>query len=229
MQTTRVQITVKIDGNDYVCTPDEKILDVAKRCGIDIPTLCYNPLFASDQRVGVCRMCVVEVISGGKSGLQSSCTLPVSTGLVISTRSKAVYNERRMILELLLSEHLFDCWHCDISGNCNFAKLCRDYDLDGVPVCAECFNKNESCLLQKGILCLGPITQMGCRAYCTNRCEACYGCYHMITNESILKSNIDVYKDRKFSVKNIIEVAQIFSFDSISLLKKVLKEEGFNE
>jgi hypothetical protein len=229
MQTTRVQITVKIDGNDYVCTPEEKILDVAKRCGIDIPTLCYNPLFTSDQRVGVCRVCVVEVIAGGKSGLQSSCTLPVSTGLVVSTRSEAVYSERRMILELLLSEHLFDCWHCDISGNCNFAKLCRDYDLDGVPVCAECFNKNESCLLQQGILCLGPITQMGCRAYCTNLGDACYGCYHMITNESVLKSNIYIFKDRKIAAKNIIEAAQIFSFDSLSLLRKVLKEEGYNE
>lgn len=227
MQTTRVKITVKIDGNDYVCSPDEKILDVAKRCGIDIPTLCYNPLFKSELRMGACRVCVVEVISGGKSGLQSSCTLPVSTGLVVSTKSEAVYNERRMIIELLLSEHLFDCWHCDISGNCNFAKLCRDYDLDGVPVCAECFNKNESCLLQKDILCLGPITQMGCRAYCTNLGQECEGCFHMITNENILKSNIKVFKSRSFTSKDIINAVQLFSSDSIISLERILKEENF--
>jgi NADH dehydrogenase/NADH:ubiquinone oxidoreductase subunit G len=136
MQSTRVSITVKIDGNDYVCSPDERILDVAKRYGVDIPTLCYNPLFNTDLRMGACRVCVVEVISGGKSGLQSSCTLPVSTGLVVSTKSESVYNERRMIIELLLSEHLFDCWHCDIIGNCNFAKLWRYYYLEVVPVCA---------------------------------------------------------------------------------------------
>jgi predicted molibdopterin-dependent oxidoreductase YjgC len=225
MQTTRVNITVKIDGNDYVCNPDEKILDVAKRNGIDIPTLCYNPLFHPDMRVGACRICVVEVIAGGKSGLQSSCTLPVSTGLVVSTKSEAVYNERRMLIELLLSEHLFDCWHCDISGNCNFAKLSRDYDLDGVPVCAECFNKNESCILLKGELCLGPITHMGCHGACTNLGHVCEGCFHMITNEAILDANMKIFKEASINPKDLIEAAQVFSSDSVHLLEKYLERE----
>lgn len=46
------------------------------------------------------------------------------------------------------------------------------------PVCFECQTRGYECLLQKGELCLGPITVGGCEAICLGsayRCEGCRG------------------------------------------------------
>jgi predicted molibdopterin-dependent oxidoreductase YjgC len=227
MALTGIKITINIDGKDFVCDPGETVLDVAKRNNIDIPTFCYNPLLFEYQRLGSCRLCLVEVISGGKPGLQSSCTLPVSTGLTVSTNSEMVYQARRSVVELLLSEHVMDCCNCGVSGNCIFAKMCRDYDINGVTVCAECPNQKEGCLLQRSTLCLGPITYAGCNAYCTRKGYRCEGCFSMVQNEDILRFGLKAYRDGGFSADEILNAARIFSFDRIALLEKVMKEEGF--
>ena len=44
------------------------------------------------------------------------------------------------------------------------------------PVCIECRAKENVCLLQKGELCMGPITFGGCDALCPSNGRACYGC-----------------------------------------------------
>ena len=44
------------------------------------------------------------------------------------------------------------------------------------PVCQECQNNGYECLLQKGEICLGPITLGGCDAVCLKSKQACWGC-----------------------------------------------------
>ncbi len=44
------------------------------------------------------------------------------------------------------------------------------------PVCIECRAKENECLLQKGELCMGPITYGGCGALCPSNNGVCYGC-----------------------------------------------------
>lgn len=44
------------------------------------------------------------------------------------------------------------------------------------PVCIECRAKENVCLLQKGELCMGPITFAGCDALCPSNDRNCYGC-----------------------------------------------------
>lgn len=44
------------------------------------------------------------------------------------------------------------------------------------PVCFECRKKSNSCLLDKGKLCLGPVTNGGCNAICPTNSTVCYGC-----------------------------------------------------
>ncbi len=215
-----------IDGKEYECQPNQRVLDVAKENDVYIPTLCFNPMNSENRPAG-CRLCIVEVMAGGRPGLQSSCTLPVGEGLTVSTISDAVYNERRTIVELLLSEHTQDCRNCPKSGECHFAELCRDYDINGVPVCAECPNQKEGCLLARGILCLGPITHANCNAFCTREGYRCEGCHTLITNTDVLRFGLKAYADAGFTIDEIIEAAKVYSFDAIKILEKVMKEEGF--
>lgn len=225
MKTTGVKIKMMIDGKEITCDPNQTVLDAARENSIDIPTLCYNPLF-NEHRSGSCRMCLIEVISGGRPGLQPSCTLPVSSGLTISTRSETVYKARRTVVEFLMSEHIQKCRDCPTSGDCTLAKFCRDYDVNGVPVCAECPNQKESCYLSKGILCMGPITYANCNAYCTRKGYRCEGCHSALINEDVLYFSFESYKEKGFTAEEIIEGAEVFAFDKVDILKNVMKKIG---
>lgn len=44
------------------------------------------------------------------------------------------------------------------------------------PVCVECRMNGTPCLLERGELCLGPITEAGCDAICTSSGKPCEGC-----------------------------------------------------
>lgn len=44
------------------------------------------------------------------------------------------------------------------------------------PVCFECRRKANPCLLEKGEICLGPITNGGCGSLCPTNATVCYGC-----------------------------------------------------
>jgi NADH dehydrogenase/NADH:ubiquinone oxidoreductase subunit G len=76
------------------------ILEVAKKMGIEIPTLCYHEAVGS---YGACRVCLVEIISPKGSKLTTACTYPVWEGLVVRTDSEKVCKARRFIMELLLA------------------------------------------------------------------------------------------------------------------------------
>lgn len=216
---------ITLDDKEVACKLGEKVLDVALRNGFTIPTLCYNPLY-EENRSGACRLCIVEITGGGRPGLYSSCTLPVSDGLKISTKSEAVYQARRTVVELLLSEHTQDCRNCPISGACNFAEFCREYDLNGVPVCAECPNQKGGCLLSRGTLCLGPITYANCEAYCTRRGYKCEGCHSALGHEDVLRFGLQAFHDAGFRPEEVLEAAKIFSHDGVKRVEKVMHKMG---
>jgi len=214
---------ISVDGKELACKLGEKVLEVALRNDVKIPTLCYNALY-DENRSGACRLCIVEVTGGGRPGLYSSCTLPVGNGLQVSTKSEAVYQARRTVVELLLSEHTQDCRNCPISGACNFAEYCRDYDLNGVPVCAECPNQKGGCFLSRGVLCLGPITYANCEAYCTRQGYKCEGCHSTIGNEDGLKFGLKAFRDAGFKAEEVLEAAKVFNFDSVERLKNIMRK-----
>jgi len=92
-------VEIIVDGTRCRGKLGEMVLEVARGHGFAIPTLCHhqglNPY-------GACRLCLVEVVGGGPGGLHSSCTLPVSAGLEVSTRSERVLAARRAVVRLLL-------------------------------------------------------------------------------------------------------------------------------
>jgi len=96
--------TIVIDGQEFTFGPGETILEVARRNGIDIPTLCY---LKGASPTGSCRICVVEV--EGARNLVASCAAPAAPKMVVKTESARVMKARRMNIELLLSSGHHNC------------------------------------------------------------------------------------------------------------------------
>jgi heterodisulfide reductase subunit A len=93
-------IRFTIDGQEFEAEEGQTILEVARRGGIHIPTLCYHPAL---EPYGACRLCTVEIKYGRRTVLQTACTYPVWEGIEVLTKSEAVVKARAMIMELLLA------------------------------------------------------------------------------------------------------------------------------
>ncbi len=111
-------IQLEINNTRIDAKKGETILEVARKMGINIPTLCHiNGLPPS----GACRMCVVEV--EGFNNLVTSCSYPVSDGMKVYTHSYKVVEARKTIVELLLANHPDDCLYCERNRNCELQEL----------------------------------------------------------------------------------------------------------
>ena len=95
------EVTLKIDGEEVKATEGTSILEVAKKLGIRIPTLCYNSAL---EPFGSCRVCSVEITDDrGRKKVVTSCNYPVTEGLDVSTKSEKVLKTRKLLLEFLLA------------------------------------------------------------------------------------------------------------------------------
>ncbi len=52
-------------------------------------------------------------------------------------------------------------------------------------VCVECKLKENECVVDKGMICLGPITRMGCGARCPTFGQYCNGCRGLVSAPNI--------------------------------------------
>ena len=106
-------INIKIEGISYQVEEGLTILEAAKKCGYEIPSLCAFNHGECNQ--GSCRVCLVEAT--GARGLVASCVYPVSEGMEIKISSPAATAARRHSVELLLSNH-----------NMNLQKICSQQE-----------------------------------------------------------------------------------------------------
>ncbi len=90
------EILLQIDGREVKAREEMTILDAAQSAGIFIPTLCHHKKL---EPYGACRICTVEVETGGRTNLVAACVRPVERDLVVRTRSEKVDKIRKMILE----------------------------------------------------------------------------------------------------------------------------------
>ncbi len=98
------EFTFILDGREVAAKPGETILAAAERCGIHIPTLCFNEKIS---RTTSCFVCVVKDMKTGK--FLPSCSAIPAPGQQIDASSDEVKDMRRTALGLLLSEHTGDC------------------------------------------------------------------------------------------------------------------------
>ena len=105
------KVNIKIEGISYQVEAGLTILEAAKACGYEIPSLCaFNHGECSN---GSCRVCLVEAT--GARGLVASCVYPVAEGMEITISSPKATAARRTSVELLLSNHNKNCQQCKSS------------------------------------------------------------------------------------------------------------------
>lgn len=134
------QVTLTIDGVQVTVPKGTLIVEAAKQIENEIPVFCYH---AKMDPVGMCRMCLVEVGTpainretrqpeldeDGKPIVRffpkpmTACTTPVSEGMVVKVDSEAALDDRKAVLEFLLTSHPLDCPVCDKGGECPLQDL----------------------------------------------------------------------------------------------------------
>jgi len=124
-------INFSINGIPVQAEEGTSILDAARKASIIIPTLCYNP----DLPVwGSCGICIVRV--AGSPKMIRACTTLVDgsfAGKDIITHDDEIIKTRRVVLEMILSNHPDDCLQCARSGCCELQTLAAEFGLREVP------------------------------------------------------------------------------------------------
>jgi NADH-quinone oxidoreductase subunit G/NADP-reducing hydrogenase subunit HndD len=111
-------INLTINNKNVVVEEGITIFEAAKNNNILIPHFCY---LENVHQIGSCRVCVVEV-EGAKT-LQASCMVQAREGMVILTNTEKVKKARKILYELMLSDHRKDCLSCTRNQNCELQKL----------------------------------------------------------------------------------------------------------
>jgi pyruvate ferredoxin oxidoreductase beta subunit len=103
---TEVKTTVRltINGANLQAHEGETVLEVARREGIDIPSLCH---ISGTAPWAACRLCLVEV--EGIDKLQAACTTWVLEGMSVQTDTPRVKARRESYLKMYLSDHNSYC------------------------------------------------------------------------------------------------------------------------
>ena len=115
-------VKFKIDGKEIQVPKGTTVLEAAKGIGIKIPSLCY---LKDVNKCSACRICVVEV--GPK--LIASCALAAEEGMDVKTNTPAVREARRMVVELLLSNHKRECTICSRNENCELQSCAKELNV----------------------------------------------------------------------------------------------------
>ena len=115
------KVNIKIEGQAYQVEEGLTILEAAKQCGYEIPSLCaYNH---GECSLASCRVCLVEAT--GARGLVASCVYPVAEGMEVKISSPKAVEARRFSVEVLLSNHSMKCQQCEKNGNCELLHVAK--------------------------------------------------------------------------------------------------------
>nr|MBP7435333.1 [FeFe] hydrogenase, group A [Bacteroidales bacterium] len=80
--------------------------------------------FCIENKPAGCRICMVDV--KGRRNLVPSCVTECTEGMVIETSNPRIINARRTVLELILSDHPFECLICPKNGKCDLQSLAQE-------------------------------------------------------------------------------------------------------
>ena len=135
-------VSLVIDGVKVEVPQGTNVLEAAKKAGIYIPTLCYDPDL---KPYGGCRLCIVEIEK--MRGLPVSCCTEATNGMVVHTETPAVNQARLAVMELIMANHPCECITCHRREHCGPNDIC----LRNVAITERCVTcaKNQNCELQK--------------------------------------------------------------------------------
>ncbi|BAF69408.1 NADH-quinone oxidoreductase subunit G [Nitratiruptor sp. SB155-2] len=161
-----------IDGRTVTAQKGETILQVARREGIYIPTMCY---LTKVKPIESCRLCVVEV--EGVDGFVLSCQTPVVPDIEVRTNSEELYKHRQNIMRLYDVNHPLECGVCDKSGECDLQNKTLEFGVD-----TQEFTAKDQ---------YRPIQKWNYIQYDPSLCILCEKCVH-VCNEVIGDDAIEI-------------------------------------
>ncbi len=123
----RPSVPVTIDGEEHLAFEGETILDLARRVGVRIPTLCQLDGLSV---YGGCRLCVVQ--TEGDHRLKPACATEVTGDLEVTTSTHEIREHRRRIVELLFAEGNHICAFCVSTGYCELQDLATEHNVDHI-------------------------------------------------------------------------------------------------
>ena len=128
-------VNLTIDGKSTSVPKGTTILEAARQLNIHIPTLCWLKKIST---TGACRICAVEI--AGVNRPMTACDTPVKEGIEVTTRSEALTQARKQIMELILLNHPLDCPVCDAGGECDLQDKCFELGVNRQHFTAEDVN-----------------------------------------------------------------------------------------
>lgn len=96
--------------------------------------------------------------------------------------------------------------------------------LHEVPVCFECKLRENSCLLLRGIACLGPLTYAGCSALCPSENAQCIGC-RGFTRDANFRTLDNLFEEIGLSKRERFDLFTYFNPQPKELKGKLREEE----
>lgn len=94
-----------IDDREVEVPAGATVLEAARKLGIDIPTLCFLEGYRPSTS---CQVCIVRL--RGTPRIVPSCATQAVEGMAIESETPEIRHLRRTALELLLSDHVGDCF-----------------------------------------------------------------------------------------------------------------------
>lgn len=212
------KVNIKIEGVPYQVEQGMTILEAAKACGYEIPSLCaYNHGECSR---GSCRVCLVEAT--GARGLVASCVYPVAEGMEITISSPKATQARRSSVELLLSNHNRNCQECDKNGKCELLHIAiltgaREgiYSGEQTPVTVDMLTPSIKRDTSKCILC----------GRCIERCKNAHGLSVLGFEKRGFKTIVAPAENRSFANSPCILCGQCVSVCPTGALMEVSEIE----
>ncbi len=185
-------ISFTINDKELQVEEGKTILDVAHDEGIPIPTLCHHKELAP---YGACRLCLVEIVGGGRPTLEAACVFKVTDGLEVRTDTERVQKTRKIMFELLMarcpdapkikklaSEYGIEDTRITLKkkDNCILCGLC-------VRVCAEVSLRNAQSFAGRGInrQIQTPFDKL------SEKCIGCGACAYLCPAESLTIEEAD--------------------------------------
>ena len=122
--------TLFINGKEVAFENEKNLLEVIRKAGIDLPTLCYHPMLKS---YGACRLCVIEnIMPNGARMVNTACTTAPAPGMKIETHTPRLRQIRKVAVELLLAAHKVECPTCDQAGHCKLEEIAHKLGVNEV-------------------------------------------------------------------------------------------------
>lgn len=171
-------ITLTINGARLRATKGDSVLDVALRNGICIPHLCHVKTFTP---IGVCRICIVELIKNGKSKVTTSCTLAAEEGMVIQAHSEKIIKARKNIAEMLVAEAPNSRAIQDLAVRCGVNNVRYPFRNKDCVLCGRCVRACTELWQSKSLGFVGRGANRSVRLPFDKRPEYCKRCYSCIT------------------------------------------------